>query len=268
MDDQIVGHTALKAGIDLALYDLLGKQANLPLYKLLGGASNQVTTDITISINPVDKMVSDAQKYVAQGFSELKIKAGLDNTHDEKAIAAILEAVDDDTVVKLDANQGWTSKQAVRFMNRFNNTKLEMLEQPLPYTNTSDNALIRQNISQDLILDESVHDAHDAFSVLQNRAADVVNIKLMKSKGIFGAEQINRVAEAAGVACMIGCMAETRLGIAAAVHFAAAHKNVHYCDLDSFMMFKEPDWLSGGFEQNGDVLTLTEAPGLGINLEF
>lgn len=268
MDDQIVGHTALKAGIDLALYDLLGKAANLPVYKLLGGSDNKVITDITISINPIEKMVNDAQKYTNAGFSELKIKAGLEAKHDVAAISAILDVINDNSVLKLDANQGWTLKRAISFMNKFNDSKLVMLEQPLPYTNQTDNALIRSNISQDLILDESVHSAKDAFHVLQNGAADVVNIKLMKSDGLFGAEAINRVAESAGAECMIGCMAETRLGIAAAVHFAAAHQNVHYCDLDSFMMYDEPDWLSGGFTQKGEELTLTDAPGLGIELKF
>lgn len=267
MNDTIIGHTALKAGIDMALYDILGKRTNLPVYKLLGGSNNHIITDITISINDSKTMAADAKNYVDQGFTQLKVKAGLNPEQDEEAIQAIFDKIGDAAVLKIDANQGWSPKKTIQVMNRFSGSRLEIVEQPLPAWQTNANSLIRGEISQGLMLDESVHSSHDAFKVLQNESADVINIKLMKSSGIFDAEAINRLAEAAGIPCMIGCMAESRLGIAAAVHFAAAHENVKYCDLDSFMMLDEQGWLTGGFTRKGEMLTLTEEPGLGIHLK-
>lgn len=266
MDSQTVGHTALKAGIDIALYDLLGKATGLPVYKLLGGNDNQVHTDITISIGEPRKMANEAVDYVNNGFSALKIKTGIDQQSDEEAIREILNAVGDKALIKIDANQGWNAKQTIRILNKFQNTQLQIVEQPLPYWQHEENKVIRNTITQDLMLDESVHTPSDAYTVISNGEADIVNIKLMKSTGIYGAEGINQVAEAAGVRCMIGCMAETRLGICAAVHFAAAHQNVAFCDLDSFLMFKEPDWLTGGFTNEGGLLTLTDKPGLGMDI--
>lgn len=268
MDGQTVGHTALKAGIDIALYDLMGKAANLPIYQLLGGSDNQIHTDITISIDEPRKMANEAVDYVSKGFSALKVKTGIDQQSDEKAIREILNAVGDKALVKIDANQGWNAKQTIRILNEFQHTQLQIVEQPLPYWQHEENKVIRSAITQDLMLDESVHTPSDAYQVISNGEADIVNIKLMKSAGIFGAEGINKVAEAAGIRCMIGCMAETRLGICAAAHFAAAHQNVAFCDLDSFLMFKEPDWLSGGFTNEGGLLTLSNKPGLGMTINI
>lgn len=269
MDHLTVGHTALKAGIDIALYDLLGKATGLPLYQLLGGQANRVKTDITIAIDTPSAMAAEAQRDVARGFTQLKVKTGLNVQTDIQAIQQILAVVDDRVEVKVDANQGWTAKQTIDVMDRFQHTNLKVIEQPLPYWQHPANALIRQHISQSLMLDESVHSAHDAFAVLQVHEADLINIKLMKSAGILGAEQINHVAAAAGVPCMIGCMAESSIAICAAAHFAAAHANITYCDLDSFLMFQQPDWLrDAGFTTHHDVIQLSERPGLGVELAF
>ncbi|KRK72967.1 mandelate racemase/muconate lactonizing enzyme family protein [Lacticaseibacillus nasuensis] len=266
MAGKLIGHSALKAGIDIALYDLLGKAAGLPVYKLLGGASDHITTDLTISIGSVATMVADVQQAVAAGFTELKVKVGGDFTQDHDAVAAILAAVPASVHVKLDANQAWTAKQAIQFMTSFTQPNLTILEQPLPAAQGGDNALIRANIHQTLMLDEQVHSAADAAKVVAKREADAINIKLMKADGIYGAEAINRVAEAAGIPCMIGCMAESRLGIAAAVHFAAAHANVRWCDLDSVMLLKDTPWLTGGFTGTGPDYHLTAEPGLGVHV--
>jgi len=269
MDNSIVGHTALKAGIDIALYDILGKSAGLPLYKLLGGNSNQVTTDITLSIDEPDKMAAEARKHVDAGFTQLKIKAGIDIENDKLALQAIQDAVGTEAHLKMDANQGWTTKQTISFLDQTQSSSLETIEQPLPYWDHTGNQAIKHSATQPLMLDETIHSPHDAIAALVNNEADMFNIKLMKSAGIWGAEGINRIAEAAGITCMIGCMAETTIGISAAAHFAAAHNNVKYCDLDSFMFFKQPDWLlDTGFKQDKELITLSDKPGLGIEINL
>ncbi|WP_179394077.1 mandelate racemase/muconate lactonizing enzyme family protein [Lacticaseibacillus absianus] len=267
MDAALIGHTALKAGIDLALYDLLGKQAQLPLYRLLGGNTDRVTTDITVMLNAVDVMVAEAEQRVAEGFTQLKIKTGVDEAHDVAVVTGILAAVPSTVSLKLDANQGWTPKQTIRFMNRFDAPNLTIIEQPLPAADHVGNQLIRPQISQTLMLDEQVHSPADAAAAVAAGECDAINIKLMKSAGLYGAEGINRVAEAAGRPCMIGCMAESRIGITAAVHFAAAHANVRHCDLDAVLLLEETPWLSGGFTQVGEQMILSDAPGLGLTVD-
>ncbi len=263
MDSVMLGHTALKAGIDMACYDLLGKAAGVPVYKLLGGARNTLTSDMTIGIDDVDVMAADAKAWVARGFKELKIKCGIDDAHDIATIRAIRAAVGPDIDIRIDANQAWTPKQAARMMAALG-SDVSAVEQPLPADQLAAMPTLRPLIAQEVMLDESIHNAADAMRAVSTGSADIINIKLQKSAGLYGAQQINAVAEAAGVACMLGCMVETRLGIAAAAHFVAAHHNVRYADLDAFLDFEEIPAISGGFTNVGGEYTLLDKPGLGV----
>ena len=264
LDQTMLGHTAAKAGIDMACYDILGKAAGVPVYKLLGGSSNHLTSDMTIGIDDVDVMAADAKAWVAKGFKELKIKCGIDDAHDIATIRAIRAAVGPDIDIRIDANQGWTAKQAARMMAALGND-VSAVEQPLPADQLAAMPALRPQIAQEVMLDESVHNAGDAMRAVSTGSADIINIKLQKAAGLYGAQQINAVAEAAGVPTMLGCMVETRLGIAAAAHFVAAHHNVHYADLDAFLDFEELPAISGGFTNEGGEYTILDKPGLGID---
>ncbi|MGN1388294.1 MAG: enolase C-terminal domain-like protein, partial [Bulleidia sp.] len=114
--------------------------------------------------------------------------------------------------------------------------------------------------------DESVHLPVDALRIAEERAADVVNIKLMKCGGIFRALQINAICEAAGIACMIGCMGESPLANAAGLHLAAALDNITEIDLDSAVILKH-DHMHAGYTQEGGKITLSEEPGIGFRME-
>lgn len=263
MDQALGGHTAAKAGIDIACYDLLGKQAGEPLYKLLGGNSNQLTSDVTLGIESPQVAAEDAKKWVAQGFTELKLKVGVNDADDLATVKAVRAAVGPAVDLRIDANQAWTPKHTIDMMAAFGDA-VSAVEQPLPAALTADLPLVRANISQELMVDESVHDAKDALKIIAANGTDLVNIKLQKSSGLWGATQINDVTEAAGIECMLGCMMETKLGLTAAAHFVAAHKNVRYADLDAFLTFKEPEWLNGGFTHEGGHYVLSDKPGLGI----
>ncbi|WP_138160603.1 mandelate racemase/muconate lactonizing enzyme family protein [Peptoniphilus catoniae] len=268
MDRHIVGKSAGKAAIDFALYDILGKKAGLPVYKLLGGNSNQVKSDMTIGIDTPDEMAKLAKKYVDEGFKILKIKIGINQEDDLEAIAKIREAVGDGISLRLDANQGYDKKQAVNVMKKMEKYHVDEIEQPLPYWDFTGLKFVKDHISQELMMDESVHGPKDAIRAVKEEATDIINIKLMKAGGLFPALQINAVAEAAGLKCMIGCMSETRVGIAAGAALAAAKKNIEYADLDSYRMVEELPGIKGGFTQEGGIITLSEAPGLGLEIDF
>lgn len=116
MDACFAGHTAAKAGIDMACWDLLGKDAGLPVYQLLGGNGNVLTSDYTIEINSPEKMAQEAKQLVDQGYKELKVKVGIQDANDLAAVQAIRKAIGSTVDLRLDANQGWTPKQAIRMM--------------------------------------------------------------------------------------------------------------------------------------------------------
>ena len=268
MDKYLVYNSGAKAGIDIALYDIKGKIMNAPLYKVLGGFRNTLETDVTISIDSIDNMVSSALKSVNKGFKELKIKIGLDPKKDIEAIKRIREAVGSDVSLKADANQGYSITDAIIVLNEILKYDIILTEQPVPYWDINGMAQIRSKTNMPVVADEAVHNHYDAMKYIKSDACDMVNIKLMKSAGIFKAEKINAVCEASNIRCMVGCMVESRVAIAAGAHFAASKKNIIETDLDAFLLTEELPYLSGGFTNKNGNITLLESPGLGLEVEF
>ena len=115
------------------------------------------------------------------------------------------------------------------------------------------------------MLDESIHNPHDARRAAKQHCADFYNIKLMKCGGLYAGAQIADIAEAVGVGCMVGCMEECKISITAGVSLVAAKKAIVEADCDSFMFYEgEDDGIKGGFDRDGGVFTLLDKPGLGI----
>ena len=268
MDRYYQGQSAAKAAFDIALHDILGKKAGLPLYRLLGGARREIESDMTVGIADPELMAEMAAGFVREGFRILKIKAGLNVSEDLRAIARIREAVGPEIELRIDANQGWSAKETIAMMAQLSRYGIREVEQPVKAWDLDACRRIRAAISQDLMLDESVHTPQDALRAVRAEAADYINIKLMKSSGIYPAAKINAIAEAAGVPCMVGCMGETRIGIAAAAALAAAKPNILLSDLDGYRFLEESPAIRGGFHQEGSRITLLEEPGLGVAVDF
>ena len=268
MDRYITNNTSAKAGIDIALYDIKGKQMNVPLYKVLGGYSAHIDTDITIPILEPEEMAREAKENVAKGFKILKLKAGIDPKQDIQSVRLIREAVGNDIKLRIDANQGWTVSEAVMVIKAIEQYNVEEIEQPRPYWDLEGMAHIRSKVDTKVMLDESVFSPTDALRAIRMKSADAINIKLMKTGGLYKAEQINAIAQAAGLNCMVGCMCESRVGISAGAHLAAAKKNIIDSDLDGFMLCKDPAGISGGFCIQGGTITLSDKPGLGLDVNM
>ncbi|WP_018659009.1 mandelate racemase/muconate lactonizing enzyme family protein [Allofustis seminis] len=268
MNRFIKGKSSGKAGIDLALYDILGKKMGAPVYQLIGGASNQIASDITIGIDEPQKMAALAQKYVAEGYRILKIKIGIDPVDDVEAIRLIREAVGPEISLRVDANQGYHAKQAVQIARAFETYHVDEIEQPVPWHDLEGLKKVTQHAQQLIMADESVLSPQDASRVVKMEACDVINIKLMKSGGLYPALQINAIAQAAGLECMVGCMTESRIGIAAGAALAVSQKNISYADLDSYLLMEEVPGITGGFTQSGGIVTVPDAPGLGLHVDL
>jgi len=255
-----------KAALEIAVYDLWGQLYGAPLYKLLGGGDPVVTTDITISVDYIDKMVADSVAAVERGFAALKIKVGKDMGVDIERVKAIHAAVEGRALLRLDANQGWTAKQAVKAMHALEDAgvHLELLEQPVKAKDIEGLKYVTDRVDTPVMADESVFGPAEVIDLIRRRAADIINIKLMKTGGISNAIRIADIAGMHGIECMIGCMLETSISVAAAVHVAVAKANViTKVDLDgpSLCAFNPVD---GGVIFNESEITVTDAPGLGI----
>jgi len=268
MDKHLVMNTAAKAGIDIALYDIKGKALGQPLYKVLGGYGDSIETDVTFSIMDNEELAAKAKKRVAEGYRILKIKTGLDVERDIEAVAKVRKAVGDGVTLKVDANQGYSVSDAIKFINAAEKFGVMAYEQPCPCCDVNAMAAVRRGTGAKIIADESIRTHSDAINYIRHEACDMMNIKLMKSGGIFKAEKINAVCEGAGITCMVGCMVESRVAIAAGVHFAVSKRNVTDADLDGFILTKELDFVSGGFSSEGGVLSPLDKPGLGLDINF
>lgn len=271
MDGCIYGNTSAKCAVDLAMYDLAGKKSGLPVYKLLGGYSNQVQNDITIGISTPEHMTAEAIRHVEQDhFHILKVKAGINVEEDIRTLHMIREAVGPHIRLRVDANQGYDVSTASYALNEFRKADVEAVEQCLPYWDFEGSAYIRSKASGiHIMLDESIHDHRDAARACKGGCADTLNIKLMKSGGLFRAAQINSIAEAYGVNCMVGCMMETRLATTAGISLVAAKRNVTEADCDSFLFYTdEQTGMQGGFVRDADRFTLLDAPGFGLDISF
>ena len=261
----IVGNSSAKAAVDMALWDLYGQLYNIPVYKLLGGGRKQIVTDITISVNDPDTMVSDSLKAVARGYDCLKMKVGVNPELDVARLRAVRNAVGKDIVIRIDANQAWTPKQAVRILNNMQDRGLdiEFVEQPVKALDFDGMKYVTERSYVPVLADESVFSPADALKIMQMGAADMVNIKLMKCAGITNALKIASAAEVYGVECMIGCMLEAKISVTAAVHLACAKSIITKIDLDGPVLCKE-DPIIGGAVFNEKLISLPNEPGLGI----
>lgn len=268
MDAALMHNTSAKAAIDIALYDIMGKDANLPLYRLLGGVESKVETDKTISIDRPDIMCSEAKDLVARGFNHIKLKAGLDSKADIQVIKAIRESVGSSIGIKVDANQGWSVSQAIETITDMGNYGVQAVEQPVPYWDIDGFAYIRSKVSVPIMADESCFSPYDAARLIKADAVDMINIKLMKSCGLHKAMEIEAISRAAGVRCMLGCMMESRVAISAAAALVAARDNIIYGDLDSPMFLTEHPAIHGGFKQDGPFYSLGDEPGHGVEVDF
>ncbi|MFJ8263512.1 dipeptide epimerase [Rummeliibacillus sp. NPDC094406] len=262
----MVHNTSAKAAIDMALYDLLAQEADLPLYQYLGGARSELITDYTVSVNEPIEMAQDAISYVRSGFQILKIKVGIGEIEEDiKRIKAIRKAVGVDIKLRLDANQGWTAKEAVRAIGQMEDEQLniEFIEQPVLAHDIEGLKYVTDHTLTPIMADESVFSIYDAKRVIEMRAADLINIKLMKAGGIYQALKIASLAASHDMKCMTGSMIETKLGVGAAAHFAASQSNIIHYDFDAPLMLKE-DLLEGGIQYDGSKITFDPSPGLGI----
>ncbi len=259
------GLPSVRCAFDIAFYDLLGLAAGLPIHRLLGGYRYRIQTSITLSLAPLKETVEMARDRARLGFRILKLKGGLDAEEDVRRVQAVHDALPD-LVLRLDADQGYTVKQALDVARALEG-KLEMLEQPTPAADLRALGQVTRHSPVPILADESLTDPASALAIASQHAAHGMSVTLAACGGLHCGRQVDSIARAAGLATMVGCINEPALLIAAGLGLALSSPNVRYGDLDGhFDLANDPT--RPGFTFEDGWLVARDVPGLGCTVEL
>jgi L-alanine-DL-glutamate epimerase-like enolase superfamily enzyme len=252
LDQAMRFNPAPKAAIDMAVYDVLGKRAGMPVYELLGLDPNQTpVTSLTIGIDTPEAMAEKAR--AAKDFPVLKVKVGTPQDRDNlEAVRSVSSAR-----LRIDANAAWTPKEAVAHINELARFGIELVEQPVRADDLAGLGFVREHSLVPIFADESCVGPADVARVAP--FVDGINIKLMKCGGIYPALQMIHIARALNLQVMMGCMIESSLSITAAAHLSPL---LDFADLDGNLLIKEDPFK--GVSVDRGRLVLPTAPGLGV----
>ena len=257
LNTSMIYNTSAKAAVDMALYDLMGQYGNLPVKNLLGGEKDKIETSLTVSIGKLQDTIKDAESLLNKGARVLKIKIGLNPEEDIERVRAVRKITD--ARIRVDGNQGYSLKRAMKVLREMERYEIEFAEQPIPASQIEDLGILRRATDVPIMADEAVHTSEDALRLVGK--VDAINIKLMKSGGIYEGMKIASIAKAAGIKIMVGCMIETKLGITAGTHFALGI-GADYADLDGYFYLKTQPF-EGVLYQNGYNM-VSDVPGMGV----
>jgi L-alanine-DL-glutamate epimerase-like enolase superfamily enzyme len=268
------GNPFAKAGIEMALFDLLGKHLQTPVSQLLGGSVRAAEVPLRFPIMPVGPVESAdvGRRMVAEGFRTLKLKVGHDPLeYDLERLRRVREAVGDSIRLTVDANGGWSVNEAIRAAPALEELGVLFVEQPVHRLDLEGLARVRQHIRLPVMADESVFTVQDAQRCLQLGAADIISIYPGKNGGLLHSATIAAMAEAAGVHCAIGSNLEWDVGSAAMAHLCAATANIQVerygADIIGPVFHTEHATTPSLLGAPGFAL-VPNAPGLGLDIDW
>lgn len=243
---------ALRAGLSAAAWDLAGKQAGEPVWRMLGLARPSVTTSYTIAIGAPEQMLAQAR--AAAAFGTLKVKLGFEG---DLELAATLARELPETTFRYDANEGWGRERAAAALATLADLGAELVEQPLPAGDPEGIAWLRERTPVPLFADEAVLTLTDLR--VAGEVYDGAVVKLAKAGGIAPAFALISACAACGLRVLLGCMVESSLGIAAGLQLAGLADHI---DLDGALLLAHDPF--AGITVDGDRLTASNEPGLGV----
>ena len=227
MENSIWGNPYAKSAVINALYDLKAKQLRLPLFQLLGGCyRDRIAVVWTIGIKDSKQMAAEARWAVEQGYRLLKMKIGAAAPEaDVQNIAVIRDAVGPGIGLRVDANGALGFTQALKLLEQLKRFNLDLVEQPLAIADLDGMARLIELTGIPIMPDESLHSLQSALELVKKRAASIFGMKLAKHGGIYFAQKIAAIAQAANLPIYPGNQPGTSVGSATAAHFYAATWN-------------------------------------------
>ncbi len=271
MDRALDGVEEAKAGIEMALWDIVGKALDTPVYNLLGGkVRHRIPLSYSIPFGAPEDMAELARERVKWGHRTIKVKVGSeDSARDIAAVALIRKTIGPDVKLRVDGNMGWqTAKQAIRVIRAMEEHNLELVEQPLAAHDLDGMAEVRRAIGVPLMADESIRNPRSAMQVILRNAADIGNVYVTEAGGLLNASKIFAMCEAAGMPCMIGSMPEFGIGTAAQIHLGVAMTNLGPDSDACGVLYHQEDLLKTPLRIENGFSYPPEGPGLGVEIDM
>ncbi|NJN17760.1 MAG: mandelate racemase/muconate lactonizing protein [Oscillochloris sp.] len=271
MNRVLAGNVFTKAGIEMALWDLVGKVAGLPLYRIFGGpVRDEVPTKFSVSGLEPAQAARIAAWAVEQGFRTMKVKVGIEPDQDVARVRAVRAAVGPDVRLGVDANGGWSPRVAIQTIRRLGEFGIYFAEQPVAPLDVTWMADVRRQVPVPLMADESLYTLQDAMALIRVGAADILSIYIGKGGGIGAGRKVAALAEAAGLTCTVGSNLELGVASAAMIHLAMASPGIGAeefpCDILG-PFFYESDVLAEPLPIKAGSARPLERPGLGVELD-
>ncbi len=231
MDRAVKGHPYAKAGIDIALYDIAGKAAGVPIYQLLGGKRrDSIEICHSLGIMENDRAVEEARVAVSEGIGTIKCKTGLDPDRDVRLVEQLREAVGPSIGIRVDANEGYaTPHLAAQVTKRMQAFDLLFHEQPV--AGFEGLAAVARLVDVPVMADESAWTPADVLSLRDLRAASIISLYVTKPGGLYRALQVSNVARACGISMDIGGSIEMGIGVAANLHLGVAVEGLQWASV-------------------------------------
>ncbi len=267
LEHDLANMPSARCAVDTALWDLRGQALGRSVRELLGRAREAHRASMSMGIKDLPETVEEARNLLSRDFRDIKVKIGLDLESDVARVKALRRELGSDWRLYLDANQGYTPIEAIKLVEALAGEKVEFIEQPVKAPDLSGLAEVTRHSPIPIAADEAVKGPASLARIIEHGAAHMINVKLMKCGGPSNAEVLIRMAEAAGMKAMIGCMIESRVGITAGLSVALALSNVHYIDLDGAFDLVDDMIAAGGAQLADGRQFLAEGAGLGITVD-
>lgn len=270
MDQKLYANYGAKGAIETAIFDVLGRYFETPVYSLLGGITrDRFPVSRSASHSDIEKDVAEVREYLKEGYRIIKVKVGvLSVEEDVERVKAIREVAGARVSLRADANQGWDVPTALKFIRGVEDCGLEFLEQPVSKWNLDGMAYLRSKSLTPILADESAGTEHDVLEIIKRKAADFISIKLVKSGGILAARRIASLADCAGIKCYLGSQTETSIGTAAGLHYALSANCFDYGgEIYGPAFFLKDITKSSVRIEGGDIFPSHE-PGFGLELDM
>ena len=269
MDERLYGNYGAKAAIEMALFDIVGKYFQVPVYDLLGGKMREkLPLSRSASQSDMKKDLDDVREFMREGYKIIKVKVGLlPVKQDVQRIETIRETAGPGVSLRADANQGWSVPDAHEFIRGVQGSKLDFIEQPIAQWNLDGLAYLRSKSSIPIMADEGAITEHNVLEIIKRGAADLISVKVLKSGGIMRARRIISIAESAGIQCYLGSQIETSVGTSASLHCALSTDSFTYGGEIYGPVFFVEDIVKRSIRIEDGYMYPPHEPGLGVELD-